>query len=111
MQADECRAAYEMVERVARSFGVRDLELMVGGSVEALTRFANNEIHQNVVERGRMLSLRVQLDHKTARASTNRLDEESVRRMVEEAVALTQSVEPDPDMLPLYTPEDVVAVD
>ena len=40
----------------------------------ALTRFANNTIHQNVAEQAQWLSVRVQLDQKTARATTNRFD-------------------------------------
>ena len=67
----------------------------------ALTRFANNAIHQNVAERSSQLSVRVQIDGRTARATTNRLDDASIRQVVEEAVALTRLQEPDPALLPL----------
>ena len=40
--------------------GVRDVEAIFGAHREALTRFANNTIHQNVSEQARMLSVRVQ---------------------------------------------------
>ncbi len=110
MQA-EFRQAYERIERIARSLGVRDVEVIIGSQSEALTRFANNAIHQNVYEQSHAISVRVQKDHKTARASTNRLDESSVRRAVEEAIALAKSVEADPDMLPLYSPESYTSVD
>jgi hypothetical protein len=77
-----------------RSLGVPDVEVMIGAGDSALTRFANNAIHQNVSERRRYLSVRVALDHRTARASTNRLDGASIRAVVEEAVAITRSSEP-----------------
>ena len=46
---------------------------------DALTRFANNTIHQNVAERERALSVRPVIGSRTARASTNRLDPDSIR--------------------------------
>jgi hypothetical protein len=67
----------------------------------ALTRFANNTIHQNVAEQDRWLSVRVALDHRTARATTNRFDPDSIRGAVEQALALARSAAPNPDLLPL----------
>ena len=75
---------------VAQKLGVRDLEAMVGAGTHALTRFANNTIHQNVAERSGYLSVRALVDKRTARASTNRLDAEGIRRVVEEAITLTR---------------------
>jgi predicted Zn-dependent protease len=110
MQAD-FRRTYELIERAARSMGVRDVEVIMASQAESLTRFANNAISQNVYEQSRAMSIRVMLDQKTARATTNRVDEDAIRRTVEEAVALTKSVAPDPDMLPLHTPEPFEHVD
>lgn len=111
LSPEECREVYHRVEQAGRSMGISDLEIVVGGSIESLTRFANNEIHQNVVEQSRALSVRVVLDHKTARATTNRFDPDSVRRVLEEALSLTKSVEPNPDLLPLYAPESLPSVE
>ena len=98
---EECRRLFEFVQRAAKSLGVSDVEALIAGHREALTRFANNTIHQNVAEQAQWLSVRVQLDHRTARATTNRFDEDSIRSAVEQALALTKSVAPDPDLLPL----------
>jgi predicted Zn-dependent protease len=98
---EECRRLFEDVQRAAKSLGVSDVEALIAGHREALTRFANNTIHQNVAEQAQWLSVRVQLDHKTARATTNRFDTDSIRSAVEQAIALTKSVAPDPDLLPL----------
>ncbi len=86
------------------------MEAHLGSKAEALTRFANNTIHQNVSEQGRWLSVRVQSGHKTARATTNRFDETSIQRAVEQAMALTEAVEPDPDLPPLAEPEIITSV-
>src|SRR5205807_3431719 len=45
------------------------------------------------------------IDGRTARAVTNRLDEASIRTVVEEAIAITRLTEPDPELLPLAEPE------
>ena len=101
---EECRRLFEDVQRAAKSFGVSDVEALIAGHREALTRFANNTIHQNVAEQAQWLSVRVLLDHKTARATTNRFDADSIRSVVEQAIALTKSVAPDPELLPLAPP-------
>jgi predicted Zn-dependent protease len=45
--------------------------------------------------------VRVQIDGRTARATTNRLDDASIREVVEESAALTKLQEPDPALLEL----------
>jgi len=85
----------------ARSHGVDEVEAIVGGSDEALTRFANNSIHQSVAERTTNLSVRPVIEGRTARASTNRLDRAGIHDVVEQAIAITRLTAPDPDLLPL----------
>ena len=107
---EQCREIFQVVQRAGRSAGASDLEMHIGSRVEALTRFANNTIHQNVAEQVRWLSVRVMLGQRTARASTNRMDEASICQVVEQAVALTKAAEPDPDLLPLTEPETLTPV-
>ena len=92
----------------ARARGVAEIEAIVAGSDEALTRFANNSIHQSVAERTTHLSVRPVIGGRTARASTNRLDRDGIRDVVEQAIAITRLTAPDPDLLPLtdHVPED-----
>src|ERR1700756_1976007 len=101
---EECGRLFEDVQRAAKSLGVSDVEALIAGHREALTRFANNTIHQNVADEAQWLLGRVLLDHKTPRAPTNRFDADSIRSAVEQAIALTKSVAPDPDLLPLAPP-------
>ncbi len=98
-------------QQAARSFGVSDVETLLGGHRDALTRFANNTIHQNVAERAQWLSVRVATDHRTARATTNRFDAASIRNTVEQAVALARSVAPDPDLLPMAEPAAIPRIE
>lgn len=104
LEPQDCEAIFQQVIEAAGSFGVDDIEALIGAGRHALTRFANNTIHQNVAERSGYLSVRALADHRTARASTNRLDRESIRKVVEEAIALTRLQESDPDLLPLAEP-------
>ena len=95
------RELFDTVQGAAKSLGVSDVEALFGAHSGALTRFANNTIHQNVAEQDRWLSVRVVVDHRTARATTNRLDADSIRSAVEQALALARSAAPNSDLLPL----------
>ncbi|HLJ14053.1 MAG TPA: TldD/PmbA family protein [Bryobacteraceae bacterium] len=104
---EQCTEIFGRVERAARSRGVPSVEALLSVHSEALTRFANNTIHQNVSEEARQLSVRVVVDQRSARASTNRLDAGAIDDVVEQAIALARATEPDPDLLPLAEPAPV----
>lgn len=106
MTRGRAEAIYALVCGAAAGLGFRDVEVMAGAGASALTRFANNVIHQNVAERSGMVSVRLQQDGRTARATTNRLDEAGLRAVVEEAAAITRLQAPDPDLLPLAEPQE-----
>jgi PmbA protein len=101
---------FSQVVDAARALGVTEIEAIIGSDYEALTRFANNGIHQNVAERTTQLSVRPLIEGRTARASTNRLDRAAIRTVVEQSVALARLMEPDGDLLPLAEPADCPAV-
>jgi PmbA protein len=102
----KCAEIFGQVAGAARALGIDDVEAIVAAGTSALTRFANNAIHQNVAERTSQLSVRLLIDGRTARASTNRLDDASIRQVVEEAAALTRLQEPDGELLPLADRDD-----
>jgi predicted Zn-dependent protease len=103
-------AIFGQVTDAARTHGVHDIEAIIGGSEHALTRFANNAIHQNVAEREVQLSVRPIIGKRTARASTNRLDTSGIREVVETAVAITRLTEPDEELLPMAEPGETCEV-
>ncbi|MGH9784943.1 MAG: PmbA/TldA family metallopeptidase, partial [Terriglobia bacterium] len=81
-------------------------ELILSGGTHELTRFANNTIHQNVAEERCALSVRTVYGNRTARASINRFDSESLRRVVAEAASLTRQQQPDAELLPMPGPQE-----
>jgi predicted Zn-dependent protease len=97
--------AEELFKKVLKYSTAEETEAMIGSTTFSLTRFANNIIHQNVAEEGAYLSVRAGVDHRTARATTNKFDEESIRRVCEAALTLARLQPPDPDMLPMPGPQ------
>ena len=83
--------------------------MLISGNGFALTRFANNTIHQNVADENQVISVRTNFGGRTARATTNKLDEESLRRVVESSENLARVQQPDPDLLPMPSAEEAVA--
>ncbi len=98
---ERCREVFDEVLRAAQSSGIAEVEALFAAHRDALTRFANNTIHQNVAEQAQWLSVRVAVDQKTARATTNRFDRASIRRAVDEAIVLARSVAPNAELLPM----------
>ena len=78
-----------------------ETEVHVEEVIDALTRFANNAIHQNVAEHGVTVSIRTVVDGRTARVTTNRLDEDSLRAALEICLSLAASQPKDPHLLPM----------
>jgi PmbA protein len=103
----KCQELFGLVHEAAKSLGVADVEALFGAHFGALTRFANNTIHQNVAEQDRWISVRVALDQKTARATTNRFDPDSIRAAVAQALTLARSAAANPDLLPLNEPSGI----
>ena len=79
-----------------------DIEVLFFGGKSALTRFANNVIHQNVAEENYGISVRTVFGGRTARATTNKLDEESLKRVVQASQNLAKVQHSDPDLLPVF---------
>ena len=82
-ERDLLKSIVDTVLRLAKSIGVAETEVHVDETISALTRFANNGIHQNVAEHTVNVSVRTQVDQRTARATTNRTDEDSLRAAIE----------------------------
>src|SRR5260370_34222408 len=97
---------FQQVVDAARTLGVSEIEAIVSEETQALTRFANNTIHQNVAERSTQLSVRPVIEGRTARATTNRLDREGIRDVVAEAIAITRLNESDRDLPALAEPAE-----
>jgi predicted Zn-dependent protease len=87
----------------------RVLGMVRGGEAEAaytardaaLTRFANSQVHQNVVDHDATLRVRLVADGRTGVAATNRLDDEGLRAVVASAAAIRDRAARNPETPPL----------
>ena len=102
--------AEQIFKQVLKFSTADETEAMMSSTSYSLTRFANNTIHQNVQEEGSYLSVRAVAGQRTARASTNRFDETSIRQAAEAALELARTQPPDPDLLPMPAPQTYRAV-
>jgi len=93
--------AAELFKRIRKHSTADEVEVLFYGGKSALTRFANNTIHQNVAEENYAVSVRTVFAGRTARATTNKFDDESLRRVVEASESLAKVQHPDPDLLPM----------
>src|SRR6266849_7704707 len=91
----------DTVLRLGNIAGADETEVQVDETIDALTRFANNAIHQNVAEHGITISIRTVVDGRTARATTNRLDEDSLLSAVKSSLQLAHSQPKIPGLLPM----------
>jgi predicted Zn-dependent protease len=98
---------------MALDAGAGEAEALVIREDGALTRFANSEIHQNVAQHDVAVNLRVVLGKRVAVASTGRADDDGLRSLVSNALAIARVVEELPDWgglpKPNGTPREVPA--
>jgi PmbA protein len=89
------------VLRLAKERGVPETEVHIEETIQALTRFANNAIHQHVAEQGLVVSIRTVVDGRTARVTTNRVEEDALRAAVEDCLSLASHQPKDSRLLPM----------
>jgi len=93
--------AGDIFDRIREISTADEVEVLLSGGRFALTRFANNTIHQNVAEENHVVSVRTVFGGRTARASTNKFDNESLRLVVRASESLAKVQHPDADLLPM----------
>ena len=93
--------AGDIFDRIKKLSTADEVEVLFSGGRFALTRFANNIIHQNVEDENHVVSVRTVFGGRTARATTNNFDDASLRRVVASSEALAKVQHPDPDLLPM----------
>jgi PmbA protein len=108
---DSILALAERALGYAEAAGATEAEALVTADDARLTRFANSEIHQNVAETNAQLNLRFVVGKRVGVASSNRLDDEGLRRLAETAGAIARTSEELEDWggLPEPTPINSIA--
>ena len=90
-----------IAERIFKLSDADETEVTIDVTSDALTRFANNTIHQNVAEQMLSISVRTVFDGRTARATTNRTDDDSLARVVAASSSIARSQPKNPHLLPM----------
>jgi PmbA protein len=94
--------AADLVEQIRKYSVADEVEVIVYTTRNALTRFANNVIHQNLAEENVAVSVRTVFAGRTARATTNKIDDEGLKRVVKASENLAKVQHSDPDLLPMF---------
>lgn len=78
-----------------------EAEVLIFTNESGLTRFANNYIHQNVVERNATIHLRLIYGKKIGISSTNNLSNSSIESLVQRAKSIAQHSDENPEFVGL----------
>ena len=99
------RAAMALLERALAASAAPETDIYLSGQDLALTRFANNAIHQNVSHRNLTLNIRAVDGRRLGRATTNDLSDAGLRRALATAHQNARLLPEDPDFHGLPEPE------
>ncbi|AGZ46015.1 TldD/PmbA family protein [Actinoplanes friuliensis] len=92
----ELDIAGRVIELTRRLAGTgAEAEAVADHSAQALTRFANSAIHQNVADATTTVWLRLHLDGRTAAGSTTVTDADGLQSLVERTIAASRLSPPD----------------
>ncbi|MEH0938891.1 TldD/PmbA family protein [Micromonospora psammae] len=103
--SDHAARVVELVRRLAGPGA--QAEVTVVQHHQALTRFANSFIHQNVSDVGRAVRLHLHVDGRTAAGSSSRVDADGLTALVERTLAAARLCPPDPAWPGLTPPTPV----
>jgi PmbA protein len=91
------------MDKLLQASPAQQTEVIVTEWDNALTRFANNGIHQNVAERDVSVRVRVVKDGKTGVASINQMNEKAATDVLRRAIAIAD-LQPKGELVPMPGP-------
>ncbi|MFA6654216.1 MAG: metallopeptidase TldD-related protein, partial [Bacillota bacterium] len=97
--------AFKVLDRVLSYGEGVDIAAHLTSEDISLTRYARNQIHQNLRRENCHLTVTAVKGKKVGAASTNLLDERSLRWVVEQAKESMELAQEDPDLPPLFRAE------
>jgi len=92
-------------ETILKNSRADETEIQFSWGSHNLTRFANNEIHQNLAADNITVSIRSCFGKKTAVVSTNKIDADSLARMTQVSNQLASLTPEDPYLMPMPGPQ------
>lgn len=103
--------AKEILEKTIKLSTAKEVVAALYGGANALSRFANNAITQNIEENDITLSLSVAFDNQEGMASTNKLDDASLKKAIETAEANARFMPPNPEHMLVLPPQKYEKID
>ncbi len=107
MYSDE-KSVHALLQKVLGYSHAEQTEVVYLATESALTRFANDFIHQNVAEKNHELRVRAIVGKRTGVATTNRLDDQSLQRVTEQALEIARLSPENPEFRSLPGPQPIV---
>ncbi|HEU0075331.1 MAG TPA: TldD/PmbA family protein [Dehalococcoidia bacterium] len=98
-----------MAREVLNAVDADQAEVLIYGGTSALTRFANNYIHQNVQETDLTVRVRAVLGKKTGVAATDAVTPEGLRAVAERSVSLAKLQQDNEHFTSLPGPQPIAA--
>ena len=95
----------KVLDKVLEYSSADQTEVLAAERTQALTRFSNSQIHQNMAEKNIHLSVRVVKDNRIGWSSTHSFEKKSIEKTVDLALTIARARDPDPDFksLPAQT--------
>lgn len=100
-----------LLRAALRSAGAADADIYVVATEQALTRFANNRIHQNVYHQDASAHIRVADDRRVGRAVTNDFSPDGLAAAVRQAGEHARRMPADADFPGIPEPQPPAAID
>lgn len=100
----------EIFETVLKATQAEETECHFSWTLEALTRFANNEIHQNMADENIEVSIRSSFGKRTARVSGSKTDPSSLIRLTQLSNHLASLSPENPYLIPMPGPQQYKSV-
>jgi len=97
--------AKKIIDKVLEISTANETEVHLGCSSSALTRFADNHIHQNVAGDSFGLTVVAVLGKQMGEAHISKFDDDSLKKVVADAIELAKVSPPDPELLPRPEPQ------
>ncbi|MBN2018205.1 MAG: TldD/PmbA family protein, partial [Candidatus Cloacimonetes bacterium] len=91
----------ELAQKICSLSKDVETEVLIFKNKNALTRYAENYIHQNVSDTSYYIRVRTIMGNKTATATTNKLDDESLEYTLQSAIDATKMQKDNDKLLPL----------
>jgi predicted Zn-dependent protease len=102
---------HDIAQRVLRGADAEQTQVTIGAHSEDLTRFACNQIHQNVSERDLWVEVKVAYGHKVGKSVTNDLSDEALARTLRSAEQLAKLQPDNPEFPGFALPQTIRPVE